>query len=449
MRVQESQQTIKLLTAGNLEAGFIPWQVGEEGQQAFLKLVREDETAYLYAGVGGILEVEIQKALMRLLNDGWALQGEVFVSFDGNVDPGAEAFVSTEPCMLEIGSGLLPLVDPYQNAPLLERLPQLRREIAEEIGFTAPGIKVRDDMRLPATGYRVRLRGAVAAQGEIFTDRFLAVGSLEQLGALQGWSTTDPSYRLPAKWILPTERETAEKAGCMLFGSLAVLLTHLREVIKEGAPELLGLQETHTLLSRLRQTHPIVVEDFLPRIDRVRKVRHVLRALLAEGVSIGNLVTILETLGDHLDQIDDVEGVTERVRVALARQIATRYVDEEGRLRALVLSDDAEDRLRGASGNGAVDGLSRGVREALEEHHHPSVLFVSPPLRRAVRRHLEAAFPHLAVLSTAEIPPGLKVEVAGPVYWSEPPAESPPPPPPTPADEEKAAFWKTRKRKSS
>jgi len=446
-RVYETREVVRLMAAGEGPAPFVPWAAGEQGQQAFLKMTKDDDTAFLYAGMGGIVDVDIQKALMRLVNDGWSVQGEVHLSFDGTGDPGADGYPEVDAIVLEIGSGLLPLVDPYQNAPLLEKLRDIRREVGQDIGFVAPGVKVRDDMALPPSAYRIVLRDAPAAQGEIFLDRFLAVGSLEQLAPLQGWSTVDPSYRMPAKWIPVEAREAAESAGCMLFGGLSVLLTHLREVVKRFASELLGLQETHALVARLAATHPVVVEDIVQSTARLRKVRHVLQRLLDENVSIGNLVTILETIGDHLADLDDAEAMAERVRRSLARQIATRCLDEEGALRGLVLSDEAEgllaDRLKQPLDALSDDGgFTRIVREALEEHGMPPVLFTPPALRPGARRLLRDSLVVLTVLSTAEIRPGLRVQVAGAVKAPKKAAPVEPPPP----DGADAGFWKTRKK---
>jgi len=438
--VRDRQETITLLTSGELVADFIPWNAGEHGQQAYLKLTQEDRAAYLYAGVGSILELEIQKSLMRLLNDGWTLQGEVFVEFDGTREPGTKGVALVDPVVLELGGGLLPLVDPYQGAPLLEKLPGLRHELAEDVGFLAPAVKVRDNLTLSANGYRVRLRGAPTAQGELFLDRLLAVGSLEQLGALQGWTTIEPTYRMPAKWIPPEARETAEQGGCMLLGSLAVLLTHLRETVREAAPRLLGLQDVADMVARLAPTHPVVVEPFNGRAERLRRLRRVLQTLLSEGVPIGDLVTILEVVGDNPD--GEVDAGVEEVRLALAPQIVTRYTDDEGTLRALVLSDEAESAAAKMDEE-FCDQLTRRVREALEEHQQPAVLFAPPPLRRAIRRALEPALPHFPVLSTGEIPSGVKVQVAGPVKWTGA-AKAPPKSDGAP---DSGGFWKTRKKK--
>lgn len=408
------------------ESCLLPWGAGEHGQQTFLKLARADEEALLCAGVAGAMEADVQRLLMKMTNEGWELQGEVQVIFDGEASEQMEAMFGPEVCLLELGSALLPLVDPFQQAPLLSKFRDLRRDLARDLGVVAPGVQVRDDLTLDPSEYRLRLRDVPVARGQLFLDRFLAVGSLEQLGGLNGWTTTEPTYRLPAKWIEPSEREKAETAGCMLLGALSVLVTHLRDVLRLNSSQLLGLQETHSLLMRLRKTHPIVVEEFLASISRVRKVRHVLQGLLAEAVPIRDLITILEVLGDQLDELGDTDSAVERVRGALAREILNRLADDEGIVRGLVLSDEAERHVQEDTDLGrealplpeAADGLTKAVREALEVHREASALFTPPRLRRTVRRRLARALPTLAVVSVADIVAGCRVEIAGTVQWS-------------------------------
>lgn len=442
---RETEHLIRARWPSDDGGAFLPWTAGQHGQQTFLKLVRDDEALWLYAGVAGVVDADVQRDLMKLTSEGWSVQGEVSVGFDGSAEPEMEALFGPELCVLEIGAALLPLVDPFQRAPLLEKVRDIRREVAATTGVIVPGIQVRDDLQLDPSGYRLRVRGVEVAQGQIFLDRFLAVGSLEQLAGLNGWTTLEPTYRLPAKWIEPVEREKAEGLQCTLLGGLAVLLTHLRETLRQSAPTLLGLQETHQLLVRLRQTHPIVVEDFLASIGRVRALRHVLRALLAEGVSIRDLVTILEVLGDRLEGLSNVEACTEAVRLALRRDILLRAADAEGGVRALVVDDETERRLAEAPAPDplAPDGFAKSVREALEEHAGVTVLVTAPEIRRQTWARLGDLASRLAVVSRDEIVEGVRFEVAGVVSWK-------PTVPPAPSEEtreEPAGFWKSRKKK--
>lgn len=416
---REEEQLVRTLWPAGADGHFLSWGAGQQGQQTFLKLTRDEDAVLLYAGVAGAMEADVQRSLMKMTNEGWELQGEVQITFDGTAEPQMQAMFGPDVCVLELGSALLPLVDPFQKAPLLEKFRDIRRDVAHDLGVVAPGVQVKDDLTLDPAEYRLRLRSVPVARGQLFLDRFLAVGTLEQLSGLTGWTTNEPTYRLPAKWIEPAEREKAEAAGCMLAGALNVLLTHLRDALRVHAPQLLGLQETHSLLMRLRQSHPIVVEDFLSSIDRVRKVRHVLQNLLAEGVPIRDLITILEVLGDNLGELGDSERATERVRNALAREILSRLADPENTIRGLVLSDETERELRngGEPSPLDVDPLTRSVGAALQEHGGIAVLFADADLRRTVRRRLERSFPQLSVVSVGDIVPGWQVEIAGAVQW--------------------------------
>jgi len=328
--------------------------------------------------------------------------------------------------LIELGQALLPLVDPQQGAPLLARLGGLREEVARESGLVPAGIRVRDNLSLEPNQYLIRVKESPAAIGELFLDRYLAVGNHEQLSELQGWATVEPAYRMKAKWIEVEHRDKADQVGCLLLGALQVLVTHLKQVVMNAAPELLGLQETHDLVARLRPTHPVVVEDFLSNRANLRCLRRVLQNLLAERVSIRDLVTILETAGDMLNRLTDIDQVVESCRMALARQICWTHLNEEGVLRGLALTARMEGRLLEALevreggprlnlSQQEAEAFVTAVGKALEEHGRPPVLFTDPPTRPWVRRLLVQPFPELAILSTAEIAPGVRVETTGTV----------------------------------
>ncbi|NDD30284.1 MAG: hypothetical protein EB084_18660 [Proteobacteria bacterium] len=447
--MRETQHLITTRWPAEMETAFIDWSAGQQGQQTFLKLTREDDAMLLYAGVAGVVDADVSRELMRLTSEGWGLQGEVAISFDGAAQLQMEAVFGPEGCVLEIGAGLLPLVDPFQRAPLIEKVRDVRRDLAVSLGITVPGIEVRDDLTLDPAAYRLRLRGVEVACGQVFLDRILVVGTLDQLSSLQGWTTTEPTYRLPAKWIEPTERERAEALQCTLLGGLAVLLTHVRESLRAHAATLLGLQETHDLLVRLRRTHPVVVGEFLDSVGRVRALRHVLRSLLSEGVSIRDMVTILEVLGDRLDGLDDTVASTEAARQALAREILLGASDADGVVRALVLDEEVETRLQGPPpGPLEPDPFVRAVRDAAEEHPGITVVFTRPETRRAAAVRLGQAVGRVSVLSVAEIVPGPHVEIAGTVKWPRE-AESPEAASKVdaPSDDAPAGFWKSRKKR--
>ncbi|MCE1248644.1 MAG: flagellar biosynthesis protein FlhA [Firmicutes bacterium] len=426
------------------EPEFSPWEAGEMGGQNFLKIQKNNENAFLYMGERDDLEAEMRKAVFKLTNDGWCPQGEVSVEFDGTGKEEGDEFFERDLIRLEVGLNLLPLVDPGQGAPLVEMVKGLRKDIVRVTGFITPGIRISDNLTLPQNNYVIYIKETPISAGEVFLDRFLALGPAESLAALKGWSTKDPAFNSPAKWIEFAQKDEAEVAGCILMGSLNVIITHLREAVISNLKELLGLQEVKILLDKLMQSHPVVVEDFVNDKKKIRLVRQILRNLMSERVSIRDLVTIMETLGDHEEELHKTDKMTEIVRMALARQICWTYLNEEGKIPALVLSRKFEEKIQYSIRDTKfgvrltltaeeADAIIRNIRKTLEDYKNPQVIFCDPPSRLYVRKLTELNFPHLGILSTAEITKGMKIEILGDVDL---PEDVKPGVPPPPADEE-------------
>lgn len=433
---EEVNESLRILRVGELYEPFAPWKRSEKGRQIYIKLSRDEETCFFFVGTHFGLKAEVQQALMRLVNDGWNVEGELQLSFDGRAEPGTDPYVYQDPLTIELGRALLPVADPQHGSPLMAKLETIREEIAREMGIVTPPVRVVDNLHIEPNQYLVRIKDAPATSWEIFLERLLVLGPHDQLDNLEGWATTEPIHRMRAKWVEPDLREQAEQAGCMVLGPLAVLMTHLKSVVMNACPELLGLQETFDLVNRLAPTHPVVVEDFLNNRAHLRNLRKVLRALLAERVSLRDLVTVLETAGDLLDRLDRVDLVTEFCRMALSRQICGTYLNEEGVLRGLALGSRAEKRLLECIKEGPrgpvlslprdeADDFVASVRTTREEQGHPPVLFTDPPTRLFVRRLLARSLPDLAVLATTEIAPGVKVELCGQVELEKAPATAP------------------------
>ncbi|MHB2018601.1 MAG: FHIPEP family type III secretion protein [Candidatus Xenobia bacterium] len=444
-RLTPVEQRLTILSDRGDSVPFLPWGAGESGAHTYLKLQKGETWALLDAGGATLLPVELQRTVMRLVNEGWVLQGEVHVAFTPTDDPGHDGLLETDAVQLELGRSLLPLLDPQLGSPLLEKLRDLRQELAQEVGFVLPGVKVCDNLRLPDNAYQLSIRQTPEGGGEIFLDRLLAVGNLDQLGSLQGWSTHEPAFRMTAKWIEPGEREKAQQAGCLVVGALNVLVTHVKELLRQGARDLLGLQDLYLLLQRLALTHPIVVQDFMRDTRLLRSLRRVLHLLLAEHVSIRNLVTILEVVGDHLDVADEPERIVEAVRAALGRQIMASYVDQEGSVNGLLIAEAYEQRLLAAIAEGGLrrpdlDGLVRQVRKTLGSCDATPVLFCDPALRRPAMQALARPLPNVAVLSLTEIPADVRVHVVAEV------SDTPPPPPPPPEKTREGSMWKKKAR---
>ena len=433
---EEVTESLTVLKVGELYEPFSPWRRDEKGTQVYIKLTRgEDESRFLFVGQHLGLQADVQQALMRLVNEGWHVEGEVQVRFDGRAEPGTDPYVYQVPLCIELGAGLLPIADPQNGSPLLTKLEAVREDVASELGLVTPPIQVVDNLRLEADQYLIRIKNAPAASAEVFLDRLMVLGNHQQLDALEGWATHDPIHRMRAKWIEADLREKAENIGCVVLGPLAVMVTHLKGVIGSACPELLGLQETFEHVQRLQSTHPVVVEDFLSNRTHLRRLRRILQSLLMERVSIRDLVTILETAGDHLENLDRTEMVTESCRRALARQICSSYVNQEGVLRALALGPKTEEILLAMATEGQksqtlsiskswVENFISEVKKQLEEHKNPPVLLTDPPSRLLVRRLLASQFPGLGILATTEIASGFRVEPCGQVECATPEGSS-------------------------
>ena len=412
-KLESSTQEITVLTSPSLKADFSPWQRDERGQQVYIKLTRAEESAYFYVGEHCQMDAEMQKSLLRLVNDGWSVCGELTLSFEGRNEPDVDPYVYQDAVTVELGQALLPLVDPQQNAPLSSHLPDVRDSVAKELGLVPAGVRIKDNLRLSSNQYAILLKNAPVGSGELFLDRYLAIGTHEQISELQGWTTVDPTFRQPAKWITADFRDKADALGCLVLGSLQVIMHHIQRIMIAFSPELLGLQDTYNLLARLQITHPVVIDDFISNRSNLRCLHKVLRALLSEQVPIKELVTILECVGDALEETRDVTAIVERCRRALSRQICWRYLNSEGELQALVLSDNIESALAEVADDEEVelteelrDKIISAVEEAWLANKRPPVLLTTPEHRPLVSSLLRRTIPQIRVLSTAELAAG-------------------------------------------
>ncbi|MCD6310709.1 MAG: FHIPEP family type III secretion protein [Candidatus Eremiobacteraeota bacterium] len=400
--------------------------VETRGRLTYL-MVRKDETALFSVGSPPMLDADLHKHIMKLRNEGWEILGELRLDFQGkDAGPGEEILFASDPLTLELGGKLLPLLDPEQGAPLVSRLTMIREEIAKETGIIIPGIRIIDNMNLDEQNYLIRYREIPLATGEIYLGKLLAVGDMEKLGQIKGWSTVEPSYRMQAKWIDPVLQDQAQKIGCMVIGPLNVLLTHVKTVLTVNAPNLLGLQELANILERLGETHPVVVEEFLQDKKKLRALRRILKNLLSEQVSIRDMITILEIVGEHMEKIENTPIVTEFVRMGLGRQICLQSVDNEGRIRALAVSPEMEKFLLDCMEEGPAgvrlaldpeqaENMINKFVEAFKKHDPCWVLITDPQTRIYWKRLLERALPRIRVMSTMEISPGIKIETPGSV----------------------------------
>ncbi len=338
-----------------------------------------------------------------------------------------EGLLKVEPMEVEVGLGLVRLVDPAQGGVLLDRVAQMRRQLAVELGIVVPPIRIRDDMRLEAGRYVIKLRGQAVAEGTMMPDRLLAMDAGSASGPLEGVPTKEPAFGLEARWIAADQKERAESMGYTVADPATVMSTHISEIVRRHAHELLTRDDVHGLIRNLKEAQPAVVEEVVPAVMKAGELQKVLQNLLKEGVSIRDLGTILETLGDYAPRTKDPEVLTEYVRAALARTICLKHVERDGRLYVITLDPKLEDMVRAAmerAERGASLGLSpatisrigeRLSREAgrLEEAGHAPVILCSPQVRAAVKKLADAVRPGIAVLSYNEILGDVKVEALG------------------------------------
>jgi flagellar biosynthesis protein FlhA len=338
-----------------------------------------------------------------------------------------EGLLHVDPMELEIGYGLIRMVDPDQGGMLLERVTRIRRQMALDLGIVVPPIRIRDNIQLEPNQYVIKIRGVKVAEGFVMPDNYLAMDSGVATGPIEGIRTKEPAFGLPAYWITEQEKQKAEALGYTVVDATTVLSTHLTEVIKSHAADLLTREDVNTLLRTLEETNPSVVKEVVPNVLKPGEVQKVLQNLLREGVSIRDLGSILETLSDYAPRIRDPEILTEYVRNALARSICHQYIEKEGRMYVITLDPKLEDLIRSAIErtehgsylsmspvvfNKVVERISKEVQRLMSAGHSP-VILCSPQIRYHVKRITEQIQPGIAVLSYNEILKDVRVESMG------------------------------------
>ena len=327
-----------------------------------------------------------------------------------------------DPIELEVGYALIPLIDEGQGGDLLERISLLRKQAALEMGILVPPIRIRDDIRLPANEYVIKLRGSEVARGEVLPRFLMALNTGGVVMEIDGLETVDPSFGMPARWISGARRTEAEAVGYVVVEPTTVVATHLMETLKTSASDLLGRQEVQEMVETLKKSHPALVEEIIPGKVSLSVLHRVLQRLLRERVPIRDLVTILEALGDGAETTKDPEVLTEFVRKALTNVIARLFADASGTVRGITMGARLESALLGLfsprASTGGVPLLTPDTLAAmLRDLNHlattyavdgrPLPLITPPSLRVGVRRLIEPVLPSLPVVSLAELPPAI------------------------------------------
>lgn len=335
--------------------------------------------------------------------------------------------LSVDHMELEIGYALIPLVDAGQGGDLLDRIVLIRRQMAGELGFIVPVIRVRDNMNLQPNQYIIKIKGAEVASGELLADHFLSISGGIDDDSIPGISAKEPAFGLDAKWVSSSYREQAEISGYTVVDAPTVLATHLTEIIKSHASEIISRQDVKKLVDHAKEQAPAVVEELIPDLLNLGQVQKVISNLLKERVSIKDMVTILETLADYAGLTKDIDRLTEHVRQGLARQIVQPLLNAERKLPVLTVEPRIEqmilDNLRPSDYGNYVNmdpnvmqqllkKIAAEVERIILNGYHP-VILCAPVVRINLKRMTERQIPHLIVLSYNELVQGIEVQALG------------------------------------
>lgn len=381
---------------------------------------------YVLVPMAGLLAFVGFRLAQRPVREAEAAAAEAAAARPAPQQPEISPVVPLDPIALEIGYALIPLVDREQGAELLERITRIRKETALELGIVIPRIRIVDNMRLEPSEYCVKIKGVEVGRGRIKMGAYLCINPGGVTEEIPGEETRDPAFGLPARWIKEEDRDRAERAGYTVVDPPSIIATHLTEIIKQHAAELLGRQEVQSMLNALREDYPAVVDD-VQEVLTLGEIQKVLQGLLREQVSIRNLVSILETIADYARMTKDVTFLIEKARQAIARQICAQYTDEHRVLRVLTLDPALEQMIidaRVETAGGIVAALEPGVyrkwinavmnavRQVQEQGYLPIVL-CQEAARPLVKQSTLRDVPDLVVLSVPEIPSEVRVEALG------------------------------------
>jgi len=338
-----------------------------------------------------------------------------------------EKMLAVDLLEMEVGYGLIPLVDTAQNGELLPRIKSIRKQFALDFGFIVPPVHIKDNLQLKPNEYAILLKGVRIGGGELLPGHYLAMNPGTATETIKGVETVEPAFQLPAVWIGEDKKERAQISGYTVVDNTTVVATHLSELIKKHGHELLGRQETQNLLDNLAKDYPKLVEELVPGMLSLGVVMRVLQNLLQEGVSVRDLRTILETLADWAPVVHDPDQLTEHVRAVMARSISSNYSDDGTVLEVMTFDRNVETRIQEAlhsTEQGTYLALDPGFAQALINSLNQAVqkvagatpvLLCTPTIRLHVKRLTERYLPGLAIISHNEIAPHLKVRSIGTV----------------------------------
>ena len=342
-----------------------------------------------------------------------------------------ESFLHPDPFEIEIGYGLIPLVDTNQGGNLLDRISTIRKSLAIELGIVVPPIRIRDNIQLGSSEYIFKIHDVEIVKSEVMLDYFLVLNPDDSID-LVGVDTTEPTFGLPARWISPDQKERAEAAGLTVVEPPAVIATHLMEVLKANAWKLFDRQETQRMLDHLKETHSAVVDGLVPDLLPLGIVTQVLKNLLKEKIPVRNLVIILETLADYAAVTKDADTLTEYVRISMADTITNVFKNGKSDITVTTFDSRLEDQImeiiKEGKGNSRNLGLTpeqvstlfKSIGENIEkmvlDNRRPAIL-VSPQIRRYVRSFIEPVLPDVSVLSFSELTSDTELNTVGSINY--------------------------------
>lgn len=337
------------------------------------------------------------------------------------------SLLQVDPIEFEFGYGLIPLADTSQGGDLLDRIILIRRQCALELGIVVPVIRIRDNIQLKPNEYVIKIKGNTVARGELLLNHYLAMSPGFDDESVSGIETVEPAFGLPAIWIDETTKERAELSGYTVVDPPSVVATHLTEVIKRHAHELIGRQETKALIDNVKEAYPALVEELIPNVLSVGDLQKVLAKLLKEKISVRDMVTIMETLADYGGYTKDPDILTEYVRQSLSRQITQQYAAGSDALKVITVGPSMEKKIAEAvqqtdqgsylaldpsSSQMIFHKLNEQIGKAVQAGQQP-VILTSPTIRMYLRQLLERTLQDIPVLSYSELEPNVEIQSMG------------------------------------
>ncbi|KRM92193.1 flagellar biosynthesis protein FlhA [Liquorilactobacillus cacaonum] len=332
-----------------------------------------------------------------------------------------------EPIAIEIGYGLISLVDSTVDNSLMSRIVAIRKQTARELGILVHPVRIRDNLYLESNDYSIKIKGNEVGAGQIYADKLMIISPDDEPFPFKGIPTKEPAFSIDAMWIDQKDKEAAEIQGFTIIEPLTVIATHLKEIIFGNAPELLGRQEVQKLLEGIKDENNVVIDELIPDVLRLGEVEKVLQNLLGEKIPINDLATILETLADFGSVTKDTEVLTEYVRQALRRTIATKYADDQKNIKVVTVHPKVEELitqsiqktatgsypvLKPDSVNQILEAINR-VQQDFVLKNIEFVILTSPKIRLAFRKLVSFNFPNLSILSLNEVPNEISIETVG------------------------------------